>query len=135
MIGAENWSTRIQLHPWLETLIRMGTTPRPGVTEDSLRNDVEGSGFRTMIGGPDTNESFVFVFLVFGVFDDNVPVTVFVKDICVEEFEFADFATTVETLLGETFVGVFCLRVFVQVFHVRVRRGRVLFKSQWWTGW
>jgi len=87
---------------------------------------VERSGFRTMIGSPDTNESFVFVILVFGVFDDNVPVTVLVKNIRVKELEFADFAITVETLLGETFVGVFRLRVFVEVFHVRVRGGRIL---------
>jgi len=104
----------------------MWTTPRPGVTEDRLRDDVERSGFRTIIGSPDTNESFVFVFFVFGVLDDNVPVTIFVKDICVEEFEFADFTITVETLLGETFVGIFRLRVFVEIFHVRVRGGRIL---------
>src|ERR1700730_15788392 len=107
MFGTENWSSRIQLHPRFETLLRMRTTPSPGVTEDRLRYDVERSGFRTMIGSPDTNESFVFVFFVFGVLDDNVPVTIFVKDIRVEDFEFADFAIAVETLLGETFVGIF----------------------------
>jgi hypothetical protein len=94
--------------------------------EDRLRDDVEGSRFRTMIGSPDTNESFVFVFFVFGVFDDNVPVTIFIEDIRIEEFEFADFPIAVETLLGETFVGIFRLRVFVEVFHVRVCGGRIL---------
>jgi hypothetical protein len=114
----------------------MRTTPSPGVTEDRLRYDVERSGFRTMIGSPDTNESFVFVFFVFGVLDDNVPVTIFVKDIRVEDFEFADFAIAVETLLGETFVGIFRLRVFVKIFHVRVRGGRILRVSggQEWDG-
>jgi hypothetical protein len=104
----------------------MCTTPRPGVTEDGLRDDVERSGFRTMIGSPDTNESFVFVFFVFGVLDDNVPVTIFVKTIRVEEFEFADLAIAVEALLGETFVGIFRVRVFVEIFHVRMRGGRIL---------
>jgi len=107
----------------------MWTAPRPSVTEDSLRDDVERSWFGTMVGSPDTNESFVFVFLVFGVFDDNVPVAVLVKNIRVKEFKFADVAIAVETLLGETFVGVFGLRVFVKVFHVRVRGGGVLIVS------
>jgi hypothetical protein len=101
----------------------MCTTPRPSVTEDRLRDDVERSGFRTMIGSPDTNESFVFVFFVFGVLDDNVPVTIFIEDIRIEEFEFAIGG---ETLLGETFVGIFRVRVFVEVFHVRVCGGRIL---------
>ena len=91
--------------------------------EDRLRDDVEGSRFRTMIGSPDTNESFVFVFFVFGVLDDNVPVTIFIEDIRIEEFE---FAIGVETLLGETFVGIFRVRVFVEVFYVRVCGGRIL---------
>ena len=33
----KNWSSRIQLHPGLETLLRMWTTTRPGVAEDGLR--------------------------------------------------------------------------------------------------
>ena len=91
--------------------------------ESRLNDDVERSRFRTMI---ERNESFVFIFFVFGVFDDDVPVTIFVKDIRVEEFEFADFAIAVETLLDETFVGIFRLRVFVEVFDVRVRGGIIL---------
>jgi hypothetical protein len=96
----------------------MRTTPSPGVAKDGLRNDMERSGFRTMIGSPDANESFIFVFFVFGVLDDNVPVAILIKDICVEEFEFADITIAVESLLDKTFVRVFRLRVFVEVLHV-----------------
>ena len=71
-----------------------------------------------MVGSPDANESFVFVFFVFGVLDDDVPVAIFIKNICVEEFEFADIAIAVESLLDKTFVRIFRLRVFVEIFHV-----------------
>ena len=71
-----------------------------------------------MISSPNTNESFVFVFIVFGVFDYDIPVTIFVEAICVENFEFSDFTISIETFLCEFFVGIFGLRIFVEIFHV-----------------
>jgi len=130
VFGANDITTRVQLHPRLETLVGMRSAPRPGVAKDGLRDDVERSGFGTMIGSPDTDESFVFVLVVLGVLDDNVPITIFVKDVRVEEFVFADLAIAVETLLRETFVGVLRLRIFVEILHVRVRWSRVLRVSQ-----
>jgi len=79
-----------------------------------------------MIGSPYANESFSLVFVVFGVFDENIPVTIFVETVCVEEFKFSSFAVAADCLLGETSVRVFTLRVFVKIFHVWVRWRRVL---------
>ena len=56
------------------------------------------------------------------------------RNVHVEEFEFTDVAVIVETLLSETFVGVFPLRVFVELFHIEVCRGRVLIVSGGWDG-
>lgn len=73
----------------------MRTTPKPGFSKGSLRDDVESSGFRTMIGRTGANESFVFVFvfvfIAFGVIDDIG--TILVKNFRVKEFEFADIVS------------------------------------------
>jgi len=71
-----------------------------------------------MIGSPYANESFSLVFVVFGVFDEDIPVTIFVETVCVEELKLSSFAVAADCLLCETFVGVFTLRVFVKIFHV-----------------
>ena len=126
MFRSENRSPRIQFHPRFQFFSSMRTTPRPSIAKDSLWNDMKRSGFRTLIGCPNTNESFAVVFIVFGVFDDDVPVTIFVETICVEDFEFSDFPISIETFLYESFVGVFDLRVFVEVFHVGMGGSRVL---------
>jgi len=123
---SENRPTRIQFHPWFQMILRMKTTPRPSIAKYGLRNDMKRSRFGTMVSSPDTNESFCFVFIVFGVFDDDIPITIFVETFCVEDFEFWDFTTASETLLCESPVGVFALRILVEIFHVRMSGSRIL---------
>ena len=57
--------------------------------------------------------------------DEDVPVSVLVKQLRVHELELGDISASVLVLLLELVVGVLSLGVFVQVLHVRVRRGRV----------
>lgn len=109
MFRAEDMSSGIKFQPWLQTFFGMRTTPRPSIAEECLWDDVQGCRFRTVVRSPYTDESFSLVFVVFGVFDDNVPITVLVKDICVEQFEFADLSIAVEGLVQETFVWIFRL--------------------------
>ena len=84
-----------------------------------MRDDVEEYGFRTMIGSPDANEELVFVFIVFGIFDGSAPVMVLIENV-------TNFAIAVETFLGEMFVWVFHLGIFVEVFYIRVCGSEVL---------
>jgi len=72
----------------------------------------------TEIGGPDSNEGFEFVVIVLGVLDEDVPVSILVKDACIEEFILAGFSTKVLIFLDELVVGEFGLRIFVEEFHV-----------------
>src|SRR5436190_3082502 len=88
MFCPEYRSPRVQFHSWLQKLPAMRATPRPGIAKDILWDDMNGSGIRSFIRGKNTNESFVFVFSVFGVFNHDIPITIFVEAICVKDFEF-----------------------------------------------
>jgi len=118
MFCPNNRPSRIQLHPWPYILRGIGSTPRPRITKYGLRDNVQGRWVGPTIRGPDANTDFRFVFVVFGVFDEDVPVAVVVEAVGVEKFEFADVSVAIDGFLDETFIRVFALWVFVQVFHV-----------------
>lgn len=71
-----------------------------------------------MIGSPDSNESFEFVVIVLGVLDKDVPVSILVKNVRIEEFKLAGFSTEALIFLDESGVREFGLRIFVEEFHV-----------------
>ena len=118
MFGPNNRPPRIQLHSRPQFLRGMWATPRPRITKNSLRDNVQGRRVGPTIRSPDANADFRIVLVVFGVFDEDVPVAVVVEAIGVEEFKFADVTVTIDGFFNQTFVGVLALRVFVQVFHV-----------------
>ena len=84
------------------------------------------SGFRTMIGSPDTDECFSFVIVVFGIFDDDVPITVFVEEISIEKLEFGNITVAMDTFVDELVVRIGALRVFIEHLHVGMSGGGIL---------
>jgi hypothetical protein len=105
------------------------TAPGPSIPKDGLRDDMEGCGFRTVVGSPDSDECFCLIFVVFGVFDDDIPIAVVVEDFCVEDFEFRDVAVAVGAFADELVVGIRCLRVFIEHFHVGMSWSGILIIS------
>jgi hypothetical protein len=115
--------------------------PGPSVPEEHLRQDVQVGRIGTSIVCCDTDRHGVRVLFVFGVLhgsayskahrdkrtylDKNIPVSVLVKDIGVDQFEFRDISTSVLVLLLDLLVRESTLRVLVQELHVRVCWGRI----------
>lgn len=57
--------------------------------------------------------------------DVNVPVAILVKEISIHQFKLAHLPAPVLVLILQLLVREFGLRVFVEIFHVRMCRGRV----------
>lgn len=99
--------------------------PGPGVSEKHLRQDVQVGRIGSSVVSGDPDRDAVDVLFVLGILDKDVPVTILVKRVRVQELVLADLSTPVSGFLLELFVGEFVLGVLVQELHVRVGRRRV----------
>ena len=94
-------------------------SPRPRVAEPKRRQDPQASRFSPAV--VDGNADQYVVRALLRVFDENVEVTVILKDAGVEQFVFELLARALRVLLEQLCVRKFVLRVLVQILHVRVR--------------
>lgn len=58
-------------------------------------------------------------------FDVDVPIAILVKEVSIHQFKLANLPAPVLVLILQLLVREFSLRVFVEIFHVRMGRGRV----------
>src|SRR5690606_32940674 len=77
-------------------------------------------GFRPAVYGRDLNANIVGIGLC--IFDKKIKIAVFVKNAGVDEFEFIVGFCPACVLFVKQFIGRFGLRVFVEVFHMGMRR-------------
>ena len=57
--------------------------------------------------------------------DEHIPVLVVVESVGVGDFEFSNISTSIAAFPNQRVVGIFSLRVLVEILHVRMRRRRV----------
>ena len=93
--------------------------PRPGVAEPERRQDVNGRRVRSAVLDRDLDEDVFGRGL--GVFDEHVEVAVLIEHARIEQLVLELRAPALLVRLDDVLVRVGCLRILVQVLHVRVR--------------
>src|SRR5262245_12216881 len=93
--------------------------PRPGIAEPESRQQVQLRCLGPAIEHIDADENVFNAGL--GIFDEDVEVTVIIKDASIDQFELSLTPATVAVLLDQQGIRKFSLRIFVEVFHVGMR--------------
>ena len=112
---------------WPDDLLqgRLGRAwpPCPGVAKPEGRQYINFGRLRPAVTHADLDEEVFWRLL--GIFHEDVEVAVFVEDSCVQEFVLHVVTGAPLVRLDQIAVGIFRLRILVQVLHVRVRRRAV----------
>src|SRR5579863_1778169 len=103
--------------------LRFRWPPTPGVTKPNGRKYVQRCSLRAAVPCSNLNED------VFGralsVLDEDVKITVVVKNAGVEKFIFGLLPRTASILCNQIVIGISALRIFVEILHVGVRGGTI----------
>ena len=97
--------------------------PRPGVAKPQCRQDAQPGRLRSAIVHGDADEHVFRT--VLGVFHEHVEVPIIVEYAGIEQFVLELFPRSSPVGFDQVPVGIFALRVLVEVLHVRVRRRAV----------
>src|SRR6266446_3490199 len=92
---------------------RAAPSPRPGVAEPESREKIQRCQFRSVVGDADLDADVFWT--RFGIFDENIEVSISLKRARVEQLEFGGLLIPGTVLSHQPRVRKLRLRVFVQI--------------------
>ena len=116
--GDRGWSALAERRPR-----RFRLSPGPGVPEPERGQQMKRRGIGAAVAGRDLDQNILGRGL--GIFDEDVEVAILIEDARVQQLVFEFLPAAAAIGVDEVGVGICGLRIFVEIFHVGVGRGRV----------
>lgn len=101
-------------------LVRSLAAPRPRIPKPHLRNDMQWGRLGASVPRGDSKQELIRVIVLLCSFDEDIPITVIFEDTGIKNLVLLVLFGPLCVFINQVLIRKFPLRVFVEVFHVRV---------------